>query len=215
MSVCSSNLDFRIEKGDPINLKNPCMIGRKFIVNAYIDLDLPMNVMSLAYLNTIRNQGYEHKGLNFFGVGMNMHAFVGNMSYVLGFTILENVEANIYPSLSQEVFGLPFVETTKLILVRVKRLITFTEEIREITFKTPYEDSKLDDLTSEGHDLLSSRVLLSDDDVRKGCESPFDLEKGFYKDIDKLGPSYSWKIKRIDLEGLFEANDSRTGKGVT
>ncbi|GJR38610.1 putative reverse transcriptase domain-containing protein [Tanacetum coccineum] len=60
-------------------------------------------------------------------------------------------------------------------------------EIREVTFKTPYP--KIDDLTSEGHDLLSSRVLLSDDEVRRGCESVLDLENRFYKDIDKLGPS--------------------------
>ncbi|GJT61779.1 hypothetical protein Tco_1005312 [Tanacetum coccineum] len=72
----------------------------KFIANAYIDLNLPMNVMSLAYYNTIRSQGYEHKGLNFVGIGMDMHVFVGNMSYVIDFTILENVEANIDPNLS-------------------------------------------------------------------------------------------------------------------
>ncbi|GKC84268.1 hypothetical protein Tco_1139985 [Tanacetum coccineum] len=157
MPSCSLNFDFRIEKGDPSNLKISCMIGCKFIANAHIDLDLPMNVMSLAYYNTIRSQGYEHRGLNFLGIGMDMHVFIGNMSY--------------------------------LILDREKGLITFTDEIREVTFKTPYKDPKMDDLTSEGHDLLSSRVLLSDDEVRRGCESVLDLENRFYKDIDKLGPS--------------------------
>ncbi|GKA83300.1 hypothetical protein Tco_0804895 [Tanacetum coccineum] len=109
------------------------MIGRKFIDNAYIDLDLPMNIMSLAYYNTIRNQGYEHGGLNFVGIGMDMHEFVGNTSYVMDFTIFENVEANIDPSLSQVVFA----------------------------------------------DLLwrPLRVILSDNDVRRGCESLLDLEK--------------------------------------
>ncbi|GKA79512.1 hypothetical protein Tco_0786108, partial [Tanacetum coccineum] len=93
------NLVSIIEKGDPGNLKIPCMIGRKFIANAYIDLDLPMNVMSLAYYNTIRIQGYEHRRLKFVKIGMDMHVFVGNMSYVMDFTILENVEANIDLSL--------------------------------------------------------------------------------------------------------------------
>ncbi|GJT74448.1 hypothetical protein Tco_1041173 [Tanacetum coccineum] len=183
---CSLNFDFRIEKGDPGNLKIPCMIGRKFIANAYIDLDLPMNVMSLAYYNTIRIQGYEHRRLKFVKIGMDMYVFVGNMSYVMDFTILENVEANIDLSLSQEV-----------------------------TFKTPYKDLEIDDLTSEGHDLLSSRVILSDDDVRRGCESALGLESGFYKGIDKLGPSYRKGIERIDLEVPFEAEGSRTSEGVT
>nr|GEU69791.1 zinc finger, CCHC-type [Tanacetum cinerariifolium] len=53
-------------------------IWRKFIANAYIDLDLPMNVMSLAYYNAIRNKGYEHRGLNFVRNGKDMHVFVWN-----------------------------------------------------------------------------------------------------------------------------------------
>ncbi|GJW20916.1 hypothetical protein Tco_0031538 [Tanacetum coccineum] len=134
-----------VEKGEASDLRNndkTSDLRRKFIANAYIDLDLPMNVMSLAYYNAIRNQGE---------------------------TILENVEANIDPSLSQVVFGRRFVETTKLTLDREKGLITFSNEIKEVTFKTPYRDSKMDGLTSDGHDLLSSRVILGDDDFRRGC----------------------------------------------
>ncbi|GKE06925.1 hypothetical protein Tco_1398943 [Tanacetum coccineum] len=48
MPKCSLNYDFRIKKGDPRNLKISCMIGHKFTANAYIDADLPKNIMSLA-----------------------------------------------------------------------------------------------------------------------------------------------------------------------
>ncbi|GJZ74650.1 MAK10-like protein [Tanacetum coccineum] len=60
MPICSLNYDFRIKKGDPRNLKIPCMIGHKFTANAYIDVDLPMNIMSLTYYNSIRKNGYEY-----------------------------------------------------------------------------------------------------------------------------------------------------------
>ncbi|GJZ14610.1 hypothetical protein Tco_0550287 [Tanacetum coccineum] len=60
MPRSSLNYDFRIKKGDPNNLKFPCMIGHKFIPNAYIDIDLPMNIMSLAYYNDIRINGFEY-----------------------------------------------------------------------------------------------------------------------------------------------------------
>ncbi|GKA86674.1 hypothetical protein Tco_0808385 [Tanacetum coccineum] len=40
------------------------------------------------------------------GLGRDMHVFVGNMSYVIDFTILENIETNIDPSLSHEAFDL-------------------------------------------------------------------------------------------------------------
>ncbi|GKC44915.1 hypothetical protein Tco_1062637 [Tanacetum coccineum] len=167
MSSCSLSLNFRIKKRNHSNLKIMCMIGYKFISNAYIDLDWPTNIMSLACYNAIRNQEYEFRGHDFVGIGRDMHIFVGNMSYVMDFTILKNVEANINPSLSQVVFGWPFVEITKLILDREQGMITFTDGIKEVTFKTSYKDSKRDDLTSEGHDLLSSRVILDEDDYKR------------------------------------------------
>ncbi|GJV77681.1 hypothetical protein Tco_1509265 [Tanacetum coccineum] len=140
---CSLNFDFRIEKGNPNYLKIPCIIGYNFISKACNDLDLSMNIMSLAYYNTIRSQGYEHRGVNFVRIGMDMHMFVRNMSYVMDFTILKNVEANIDPSLSQ------------------------------------------------------------------------DLENGFYKGVEKLGPLYRRDIERIDLEILFGDASSSMDKGVT
>ncbi|GKD55397.1 hypothetical protein Tco_1288784 [Tanacetum coccineum] len=206
-------MEYEIEKENPNNLKIPCMIGRKFIANAYKDLGLPMNVMSLAYYNAIRSQGYKHRGLNFVGTRRDMHVFEGNISYIIDFTILENVESNIDPSLSQVVFGRPFVETTKLILDSEKGLIT--DGIREVTFKTPYKDPEMDDLTSEGHDLLSSRVILSDDDVRRGCERAWYLESGFHKGVEKLSPLYKRYVERIDLKIPFEVRGSRTSEGIT
>ncbi|GJT12849.1 hypothetical protein Tco_0859891 [Tanacetum coccineum] len=152
MPRCLLIYDFRIEKGDPNNLKFPCMIGNKFIPNAYIDIDLPMNITSLAYYNDIRRKGFEYKGENFVGIGKDMHVFIGNMSHIMDFIILKSIEANMDPSLSQ--------------------------------------DPKRSELTSEGHDLFSSRIILSEDDYDRGCERPSDLESGFYKDVNKLGPEY-------------------------
>ncbi|GKB19623.1 hypothetical protein Tco_0853546 [Tanacetum coccineum] len=57
---------------------------------------------------------------------------VGNMSYVMDFTILENVESNIDPSLSQVILGKPFVETAMLMIDNEKGLITFIEGIRKV-----------------------------------------------------------------------------------
>ncbi|GJY68941.1 hypothetical protein Tco_0471923 [Tanacetum coccineum] len=164
MPKYSLNYDFKIKKGDPRNLKILYMIGHKFTANAYIDADLPMNIMSLAYYNSIRKNGYEYRGRNFIGLGRDMHVFVGNMSYVIDFTILENIETNIDPSLSH----------------------------------TPYKDPERSELSSEGHDLLSYRVILSEDDYDRGCGKPSDLEEGFFRDTIKLGPEY---VTGMDDEG--------------
>ncbi|GJR05894.1 hypothetical protein Tco_0528878 [Tanacetum coccineum] len=105
------------------------------------------------------------------------------------------------------------MEITKLTLDREQGLITFMDGVKEVTFKTLYRDSEMDKLTSEGRDLLSSRVILSEDDYSRGCERASDLESRFYKDIDKLGPSYKEEIERIDLDVSFEAGGSRRNKG--
>nr|GEX08857.1 protein kinase-like domain, concanavalin A-like lectin/glucanase domain protein [Tanacetum cinerariifolium] len=191
MPKCSLNYDFRIKKGDPRNLKISCMIGHKFIANVYIDVELPMNIMSLTYYNSITKNGYEYRGRNTVGLGRDMHVFVGNMSYVIDFTVLENIEANIDPSLSYVIFGRPFIEIAYLAINRKYRLMTFTNETKEISFKTPYKDPEKSELSSKGHDLLSSRVILSEDNYDRGCRKPSDLEDGFYRDTIKLGPEYA------------------------
>nr|GEY91910.1 hypothetical protein [Tanacetum cinerariifolium] len=162
MPICSLNFNFRIEKGNLSNLKIQCMIGRKFIANAYIDLDSPMNVMSLACYNAIRNWGDIDK------------------------------------------LGPPY-----------------KEEIERIDLDVAFEaggsrrNSEMDDLTSKEHDLLSTRVILSEDDYKRGCKRESNLESGFYKDIDKLGPSYKEEIERIDLDVSFKASDNANDEGVT
>ncbi|GKA71565.1 hypothetical protein Tco_0777704 [Tanacetum coccineum] len=72
------------------------------------------------------------------------------------------------------------------------------EQWIQITFKTPYKDLKRSKLSSEGHDLLSSRIILSEDDYDRGCRKPSDLEDGFYKDTSKLGPEC---VTGMDDEG--------------
>ncbi|GKB86957.1 hypothetical protein Tco_0959229 [Tanacetum coccineum] len=134
MPKCSLNYDFKIKKGDLKNLKIPCMIGHKFTANAYIDVDLPMNIMSLSYYNSIRKSGYKYRGRNFLGLGRDMHVYVGNMSYVMDFTILENIETNIDPSLSHVVSGRPFVEIVRLVINRKHGLMTFMDGTKEIPF---------------------------------------------------------------------------------
>ncbi|GJT37094.1 hypothetical protein Tco_0936959 [Tanacetum coccineum] len=183
-----------LDVGEPLDLVDTC---HKFTDNAYIDIDLPMNIMSFAYYHTIKN-GYEYMGRNFVGLGRDMHIFVGNMSYVIDFTILENIETNIDPSLSHVIFGRPFVEIARLAINKKHGLMTFTDKTTEITFKTPYKDLERSELSSEGHDLLSSRVILSEDDYDKGCRKPSDLEEGFYRDTIKLGPEY---LTGMDDEG--------------
>ncbi|GJU76191.1 hypothetical protein Tco_1273261 [Tanacetum coccineum] len=68
--------------------------------------------------------------------------------------------------------------------------MTFTDGTKEITFKTPYKDPEKSKLSSEGHDLLLSRIILSEDDYDRGCRKPSNLEDRFYRHTIKLGLEY-------------------------
>nr|GEV87714.1 hypothetical protein [Tanacetum cinerariifolium] len=76
--------------------------------------------------------------------------------------------------------------------------MTFTDGIKEITFKTPYKDPERSELSRQGHDLLSSREILSEDNYDRECRKPYDLEDGFYRDTIKHGPEY---VTGMDDEG--------------
>ncbi|GKC32730.1 hypothetical protein Tco_1040024, partial [Tanacetum coccineum] len=112
--------------------------------------------------------------------------------------------ANIDPDLSHIVFGRPFIEEACLAINRKHGLMTFTDGIREVTFKTPYKDPERSELTSEGHDLLSSRVILSEDDYDCGCRKPSDLENEFYRGTIKLGPEYLTELDESSSSGRDE-----------
>lgn len=78
------------------------MIDHKYCYNAYIDLDLPMNVTSRFHYNAICSQELEYKGVNFVGSSKDVHVFVGNLTYLMDFTIFEDIEAIVDPRLSHD-----------------------------------------------------------------------------------------------------------------
>ncbi|GJU74961.1 hypothetical protein Tco_1266366 [Tanacetum coccineum] len=52
--------------------------------------------------------------------------------------------------------------------------------------------------------IIGRKVILSEDDYRRGCKRAFDLEKGFYIDVDKLDPSYKEETDGINVDGSFD-----------
>ncbi|GJY86396.1 hypothetical protein Tco_0500422 [Tanacetum coccineum] len=161
MSSCSLNFDFRIEKGDPSNLKIPCMIGRE-VVNTTL-----LSMVCVKYSSSVRR-------------------FVADLLHKL----------------------IQLMQTT-MVPEQVK-----TQKIQDgVQVLRPEDKDVIFSIGSTLEDFIM--IILIDDDFRRGCESPLDLENGFYKDIDKLSPSYNWKIERLDLEGSFKAESSRTSEGVT
>ncbi|GJR30362.1 hypothetical protein Tco_1106594 [Tanacetum coccineum] len=124
--------------------------------------------------------------------------------------LVDTSEESVYESLIKEMpkcshnydFKIKKVDPRNLkIPCMIGKMDTSIEEeisIKEITFKTPYKDPNRSELSSDGHDLLPSRVILSEDDYDRGCRKPPDLEDGFHGDTIKLGPEY---VTGMDDEG--------------
>nr|GFB91978.1 hypothetical protein [Tanacetum cinerariifolium] len=103
-----------------------------------------------------------------------------------------------------------------MMIINKKTLnMDFESLLLETTTTFSRDDEGIDrdiKMVGERHDLLSSRVVLSEDDYRRGCERACNLENGFYLDVDNLDPSYKEETDRINLDGSFEVARSRRGE---
>lgn len=116
-------IDPKIKKSNPWNVKIPCMIGYKYIEQAYIDCESPINVMSSSVYNDIMNAQLEPRRdpkypggvCNFVGRVKGVHIFIGSFTYVADFMNLEDLASVIDCCLSHVVLGKPFVENSKLV----------------------------------------------------------------------------------------------------
>ncbi|GKC46629.1 RNA-directed DNA polymerase, eukaryota, reverse transcriptase zinc-binding domain protein, partial [Tanacetum coccineum] len=115
-----STLEPKIRRGDPWSLKIPCVIGTIYTGHAYIDLQSPVNIMSRAYYNKIREKSFQAQDL-------------GNI---------------IDSGLSEVVLGKPFVHAFKLTYDEYLGLIRFSQRDDEVVFRMPQRTKELDLVSS-------------------------------------------------------------------
>ncbi|GKA78227.1 protein kinase-like domain, concanavalin A-like lectin/glucanase domain protein, partial [Tanacetum coccineum] len=151
-----STLEPKIKRGDPWSLKIPCVIGTVYTGHAYIDLQSPVNIMSRAYYNKIREKSFQarrnpyqpYKFCNFVGRAKNVHIFIGCFVYVVDFMILEDLGSIIDSGLSEVVLGQPFAHTSKLTYDESLGLIRFAQRDDEVVFRMPQRTKELDLVSS-------------------------------------------------------------------
>ncbi|GJY34845.1 hypothetical protein Tco_0419314 [Tanacetum coccineum] len=73
-----------------LDIEEPLYLINTSEESVYESLIQEMPKCSVNYDFRIKRNGYEYMGRNFIGLGRDMHLFVGNMSYVMDFTILES-----------------------------------------------------------------------------------------------------------------------------
>ena len=185
----------RIKRGDPNNITIPCMIGYKFIANAYIDPESPINVMSRAVYNDIMNRQLESrrdpkhpsKICNFVGRVNELRIFVGNFIFIADFLILEDVVSVIDCNLSHVMLGRPFVEDSRLKYDKLEGTIQFANEYDKITYRMPSKMEEFRFVPQLDRDHIGA---FEDIPEKKGTKHVWDKRSLYYKDCLHLGPRY-------------------------
>ena len=183
--------------GDPSNLNIPCNIGHLHVWKAYIDLRSPINIMTRAHYNLImKNQlGYRmfpDKGWmsNFTGRVKGLPVYVGNFTYVTDFVIVEDIRPIVDASLTQVVFGKPFVEVSRMTYEPSLGIVRFKDETDEVNYQMPYKIEQFQHLSNVEKELKQAVYYRNDEDRSKGVDYVMKRIFSFYKDCLKLGPEY-------------------------
>ncbi|GJU34775.1 hypothetical protein Tco_1183129 [Tanacetum coccineum] len=185
-----STLEPKIRKGDPWSLKIPCVIDTVYTGHAYIDLQSPVNIMSRAYHNKIREKSFQarrppyqpYKFCNFVRRAKNVHISIGCFVYVVDFMILEDLASII------------------------DRLIRFAQRDDEVVFRMPQRTKELDLVSSLEKDKFEAFFVENLKVRKKGFKHVLEKRKGYYKACINLGrrKAYLLEDKQIPSVGVFD-----------
>ncbi|GJR78238.1 hypothetical protein Tco_0149023 [Tanacetum coccineum] len=113
-----------------------CMIGfRKFV--AHFDPFLPMNIITRKAYNTIMVEGLESTGRNLVAIVRDVNVFVGSLTYITDFVVLEDIGDFILREMAKVVMGKPFRKVTRLEYDCAKGLMSFIRIFDNYTFQMP------------------------------------------------------------------------------
>ncbi|GKE14892.1 hypothetical protein Tco_1422469, partial [Tanacetum coccineum] len=107
----------KIKTGNMDNIKIKCMVGQFHKKQAYIDLELLINVMSR----------------------LNYYWIIRNFTYECDFVVLDDTTSVIDHYLGGIVLGRPFVKETRLVYDKDEGTVMFEKEGEKIIFKMPYK----------------------------------------------------------------------------
>ncbi|GJS59806.1 hypothetical protein Tco_0654590 [Tanacetum coccineum] len=196
----------KIRRGGPWSLKIPCVIGTVYTGHTYIDLQSPINIMSRAHYNKIREKQFQarrnpfepYKFCNFVGRARNMHIFIRSFIYVTSFVISEELDDVIDDRLSEVVLGKPFVQASKLTYDEALGLIRFAQRDDEVMFRMPQRTKVLDLVSPLEKDKFEAFFVDSLKIRKKGFKHVIEKRKGYYKACMNLGRTYKRDKETIE-----------------
>ena len=186
-----------IKVGDPSNLNIPCCIGHLYTPKAYIDPRSPINIMTRDRYNAIMKEKLGFRMFpdtlwisNFTGRVKGLPVYVGTLTYILDFMIVEDIRPLVDDELTRVILGKPFIETSRMTHNPTLGIVRFKNETDEINYQMPHYIEQYKDLTNFEKEYKEAVYYRNQEDRRRGVDYVMRRIIGFYKDCVKLGPEY-------------------------
>ncbi|GJW65090.1 hypothetical protein Tco_0116974 [Tanacetum coccineum] len=171
------------------NLKFSCMIGFEF-VHANFFLNLPINVMSKKFYNSIMKDKIEFRRRNELGNFANVLVFIRNFYVITDFTVVEDMDPYLDEGIREVVVGEPFCEVSCAETRRFNGIITIRDDDDSVTYQTVRGNPRFKHLTNEQCNKIQPLLNVSEQDKINGISHPYQKLKGFYKEVLNLEPDF-------------------------
>ncbi|GKB40116.1 putative reverse transcriptase domain-containing protein [Tanacetum coccineum] len=171
------------------NLKFSCMIGFEFIHVNFFPL-LYVNVMSKKFHNSIMKDKLVYKGNNVVGSLMSVPIFVGTVSVVTDFAVLEDMDGYHDEGMGDVIFGESFLREVGIKARRFNGMITIYNGNESVTYQMLGSHSRFKHHINEQCNKIPPLLKVSEKDKMNGISHPYQKLNGFYKGVLNLGPDY-------------------------
>ncbi|GJV32683.1 hypothetical protein Tco_1393083 [Tanacetum coccineum] len=132
----------------------------------------------------------EYKGKNVVGAFMNVPIFVGNLSVVTHFVVVENMDGYRDQDVGDIILGEPFCKASCVEAKRFDGLITIHNGNDYVTYQMARSHPRFKHISNAQCNKIKSLLKVSMHDKLNGILHPYQKLKSFYKGSQNLGPEY-------------------------
>ncbi|GJR58564.1 reverse transcriptase domain-containing protein [Tanacetum coccineum] len=154
------------------NLKFSCMIGFEFTHANFFPL-LYVNMMSRKFHNLIIKNKMVYKGDNVVGALMNVPIFVGTLSVMTDFAVLEDMDAYRDDGMGDVIFGEPFLREVRIKTKWFKGTITLYNGDHEVTYQMVRSHPRFKNHTNKQCNKIPPLLKVSEKDMKNGISHAY------------------------------------------
>nr|GEV63028.1 homeodomain-like protein [Tanacetum cinerariifolium] len=132
----------------------------------------------------------KYKGNNVVGTLMNIPIFVGTISILTDFAVLEDMDAYCEEGMGDVIFGEPFLREVRIKTRWFEGMITIYNGNDEVTYQMVRSHPRFKHHTNEQCNKILPLLKVSEEDMVNGISHPYQKLKVFYKGVLNLGPDY-------------------------